>query len=173
MLWRYWLGSRKGIRPVKNWVVGYWRGYLPAARYRLAFGPADATAAHCLLLHASVISRSVLPFWYRLTQLVPDKGVLNGCGDIGTTGPRRSEKTTWHSPRQHVLSPSYQPVVQVWLQAGDSREPGHGSVHRCPPHHTPRTGVCVNGRKTAHSTSHQIAVSRTEKNNNITQSSLV
>jgi len=79
VLWRYWLGSRKGIRPVKNWVVGYWRGYLPAARYRLAFGPADATAAHCLLLHASVISRSVLPFWYRLTQLVPDKGVLNGC----------------------------------------------------------------------------------------------
>ena len=79
MLWCYWLGSRKGIRPVKNWVVGYWRGYLPAARYRLAYGPADATATHCLLLHASVKSRLVLPFWYRLTQLVPDKGVLNGC----------------------------------------------------------------------------------------------
>ena len=28
---------------------------------------------------ASVKSRLVLPFWYRLTRLVPDKGPLNGC----------------------------------------------------------------------------------------------
>jgi len=28
MLWRCWLGSRKGIRPVKNWVMGCWRGCL-------------------------------------------------------------------------------------------------------------------------------------------------
>ena len=40
----------KGIRPVKNRVVGYWRGYLSGARCRLAYGPADATATHCLLL---------------------------------------------------------------------------------------------------------------------------
>ena len=26
--WRCWLGGRKGIRPVKNWVVGCWRGCL-------------------------------------------------------------------------------------------------------------------------------------------------
>ena len=26
MLWRCWLGGRKGIRPVKNWVVGCWHG---------------------------------------------------------------------------------------------------------------------------------------------------
>jgi len=50
VLWRCWLGSRKGIRPVKNWVVGFWRGYLSGARCRLAYGPADATATHCLLL---------------------------------------------------------------------------------------------------------------------------
>jgi len=31
-------------------VVGCWRGYLFGARYRLAYGPADATATHCLLL---------------------------------------------------------------------------------------------------------------------------
>ena len=36
-------------RPVKNWVVGCWRGYLSGARCRLAYGPADATATHCLL----------------------------------------------------------------------------------------------------------------------------
>ena len=50
VLWRCWLGGRKGIRPVKNWVVGCWRGYLSGARCRLAYGPADATATHCLLL---------------------------------------------------------------------------------------------------------------------------
>ena len=50
VLWHCWLGGRKGIRPVKNWAVGYWCGYLPGARCRLAYGPADATATHCLLL---------------------------------------------------------------------------------------------------------------------------
>jgi len=53
-------------------------GYLSEARCRLAYGPADATATHCLLL-SSVKSRLVLPFWYRLTWVVPDKGPLNGC----------------------------------------------------------------------------------------------
>ena len=51
VLWCCWLGARKGIRPVKNRVVGCWRGYLSGARCRLfAYGPADATATHCLLL---------------------------------------------------------------------------------------------------------------------------
>jgi len=50
VFWCCWLGGRKGIRPVKNWVVGYWRGYLSGTRCRLAYGPADATATHCLLL---------------------------------------------------------------------------------------------------------------------------
>ena len=37
VLWHCWLGGRKGIRPVKNWVVRCWRGYLSAARCRLAY----------------------------------------------------------------------------------------------------------------------------------------
>jgi len=49
VLWCCGLGGRKGIRPVKNWVVGCWRGYLSGTRCRLAYGPADATATHCLL----------------------------------------------------------------------------------------------------------------------------
>jgi len=44
------LGGRKGIQPVKNWVLGCWHGYLSGARCRLAYGSADATATHCLLL---------------------------------------------------------------------------------------------------------------------------
>ena len=50
VLWRCWLGGRKGIRPAKKWVVGCWHGYLSAASCRLAYVPADAIATHCLLL---------------------------------------------------------------------------------------------------------------------------
>ena len=38
------------------------------------------SGCHCHSLSlASVKSRLVLPFWYRLTPVVPDKGPLNGC----------------------------------------------------------------------------------------------
>ena len=47
VLWRCWLGGRKGIRPAKNWVVGCWRGYLSGARCRLAYGPAEGSAIFC------------------------------------------------------------------------------------------------------------------------------
>jgi len=60
VFWRCWLGGRKGIRPVKNWVVGCWRGYLSEARCRLAYGPADATATHHLLLQYIQISFAFL-----------------------------------------------------------------------------------------------------------------
>ena len=50
VLWRCWLGGRNDIQPVKRWVVGYWHGYLSGARCRFAYGPADTTATHCLLL---------------------------------------------------------------------------------------------------------------------------
>jgi len=43
VLWRCWLGGRKGIWPVKNWVVGCWHGYLSGARCRLAYSPADVS----------------------------------------------------------------------------------------------------------------------------------
>ena len=41
---------QEGHSACKNRVVGYWRGYLSGARCTLAYGPADATATHCLLL---------------------------------------------------------------------------------------------------------------------------
>jgi len=60
----------------KNWVVGCWHGYLSGARCRLAYGPADASSTHCL---ASVKSRLFLLLWYRLTQVVLEKGPSNVC----------------------------------------------------------------------------------------------
>jgi len=49
VLWCCWLGGKKGIRPVKNWVVGAGM-VICLVRCRFACGPADATATHCLLL---------------------------------------------------------------------------------------------------------------------------
>jgi len=43
-------GRQEGHPACKKYVVGCWRGYLSGARCRLAHGPADATATHCLLL---------------------------------------------------------------------------------------------------------------------------
>ena len=44
------VGRQEGHPACKNRVVGCWHGYLSRARCRLAYGPADATATHCLLL---------------------------------------------------------------------------------------------------------------------------
>jgi len=75
VLWRYWLGGRKGIRSVKNWVVGCWHGYLSGASCRLAYVPADANAAHCLLLRKFLIAFTFLVPAYLGS---PGKGPLNG-----------------------------------------------------------------------------------------------
>ena len=50
VFWRCWLGSRKGIWPVKKLSGHCWHSYLSGARCRLAYSPFDATATHCLLL---------------------------------------------------------------------------------------------------------------------------
>ena len=73
VLWRCWLGGRKGIRPVKNWVVGCWRGYLSGAR-------ADLHMAQLMPLPLTVSCFSNIQTGF--TCLVPallEKGPLNGC----------------------------------------------------------------------------------------------
>jgi len=93
VLWRCWLSGRKGIWPVENRVVGYWRGYLSGARCRLAYGPDDATATHCIPGYiwslAPLKSRLVLPFWYRLTQVVLEKKPLNGSSSSSSSSAIR------------------------------------------------------------------------------------
>jgi len=61
------------------WVVRCWHGYLSAvwSEVQTCIWP---SWCHCHSLSlASVKSRLVLPFWYWLTRVVPDKGPLNGC----------------------------------------------------------------------------------------------
>jgi len=73
VLWHCWLGIRKSIWPVKNWVIGYWRGYLSGVWCKwFAYGPADATATPSSL--ASVKSRMVYLYGAGLPRLSWKKG---------------------------------------------------------------------------------------------------
>ena len=69
VLWRCWLCGRKAL---KNWLVGCWREW-----------GADLCTAQLMPLPLSVSCfseiRIGLPFWYRLTWVVLEKGPLNGC----------------------------------------------------------------------------------------------
>ena len=77
MLWRCWLGGRKGIRPVKKLSGGVLVWLSVCSKVQTCIWP---SWCHCHSLSlASVKSRPVLPFWYRLTWVVPEKGPLNGC----------------------------------------------------------------------------------------------
>ena len=72
------VGRQEGHPACKNIrVVGCWCGCLSGAGCRLALWPSWCRCHP--LSFASVKSRLVLPFWYWLTWVVPDKGPLNGC----------------------------------------------------------------------------------------------
>ena len=77
VLWRCWLGGRKGIRPVKKLSGGVLAWLSVWSKMQTCIWP---SWCHCHSLSlASLKSRLVLPFWYWLTRVVPDKGPLNVC----------------------------------------------------------------------------------------------
>jgi len=77
LLWHCWLGGRKGIRPVKKLSGGLLAWLSVWSEVQTCKWP---NWCHCHSLSlASVTSRLVLPFWYRLTRVVPEKGPLNRC----------------------------------------------------------------------------------------------
>ena len=89
VLRRCWFGVRKGIRPVKIWVMRCWHGYLLER---------VANSLHMVQLmplspHHLCFSRiqNGLSFWYRLTWIVPNKGSYSGCSVVVVikTRPRR------------------------------------------------------------------------------------
>jgi len=76
VLWRCWLGGRKSIRPVKKLSGGVLAWLSVWSEMQTCIWP---SWCHCHSVSlASVQSRLVLPFCYRLIQVVPDKGPWNG-----------------------------------------------------------------------------------------------
>ena len=77
VLWRCWLGGRKGIRPVKIMSGGVLAWLSVWSEMQTCKWP---SWYHCHSLSlASVKSRLVLPFCFWLTRVVPEKGPLNVC----------------------------------------------------------------------------------------------
>ena len=71
VLWCCWLGGRKGTRPVKNLSSEVLTWLSVWSEVQTCIWP---SWCHCHPLSlASVISRLVWPFWYRLTWVVPEK----------------------------------------------------------------------------------------------------
>ena len=71
VLWRCWLGGRKGIRPVKKLSIGVLAWLSVWSKVQTCIWP---SWCHCHSLSlAPVKSRLVLPFWYRLTWVLPEK----------------------------------------------------------------------------------------------------
>jgi len=56
---------QEGIRPVKNWVVGCWRGYLSGVRCRFAYAQLMPLP---LTISCYSKSRLALPSWFYLSR---------------------------------------------------------------------------------------------------------
>ena len=85
MLWRCWFCGKKGIPPIKNCKKTEWWG---AGMVIYLERGIRSSWCHCHSLSlASVKSRLVLPLWFWLTRVVPDKGPLNGYVRVCVCGP--------------------------------------------------------------------------------------
>jgi len=107
VLWHCWLGARKGIRSVKNsggvlvW-LSVW------SKVETCIWP---SWCHCHSLSlASVKSRLVLPFWYRLTWVVLEKGPLNRCVCVWYVFP-------WSNTVLTLVFPELNTLLQTTLAA--------------------------------------------------------
>jgi len=77
VLWHCWLGVRKSIRPVKlSDEVLVWLSVWSEVQIVCIW----SSWCHCHPKTPSS-SRPVLPFWYRLTEVVLEKRPLNGCSN--------------------------------------------------------------------------------------------
>jgi len=74
VLWHCWFGVRKNTRPV---VICLQQG--ADCLHMVQLMPLHPKTQSSL---ASFNSRLVLPFWYRLTQVVLKKRLLNGCSSV-------------------------------------------------------------------------------------------
>ena len=89
VLWCCWFGGRKGIWPVKKLSGGVLAWLSVWSEMQTCIWP---SWCHChSLFIASVKSRLVLPFWYRPTRVVPEKGPLNGCVCVCTPAKARCD----------------------------------------------------------------------------------
>ena len=116
VLWHCWLGGRKGVRPVKTeWWPGRVLAWLFVWSEVQTFVWPSWCHCHSLSL-ASVKSTLVLPFWYWMTRVVLDKGLLNGCVCLCVCFI-----TSMLQSNQHLCSPHVVQQQQLSISAARAR----------------------------------------------------
>ena len=105
VLWHCWLGIRKCIQPVKIWVMRCWCGFPVWSEVQIVC--IWSSWCHCRPKTpsslASFKSRLVLPFWYRLTEVVLEKRPLNGCSSWRRTSSVKALKAKHLSEVLHSI----------------------------------------------------------------------
>ena len=110
VLWRCWLGGRKGIQSVKNWVVGCWRGCLEQG--------ADLHMAQLMPLPLTVFCFSKIQIGFTFPVLAHlgnpgKKGTLNRCVCVQVW----TANGTGHQRRQRRQSVAAEDGVERWWGA--------------------------------------------------------
>ena len=115
VLWHCWLSGRKCIRPVEKLNGGVLAWLSVWSAVQTCIWP---SWCHCYPLSlASVKSRLVLPFWYRLTWAVPEKGPLKTCVCVSS---RKYPKIQLRQVITNVLHPSWA-TTDLGSQTASSR----------------------------------------------------
>ena len=115
MLWRCWLGSRKGIQSVKKLSGGVLAWLSVWSEVLTCIWP---SWCHCHSLSlASVKSRLVLRFWYWLTRVVLDKGPLNWCVCVCVSNNKSNDARSWTTAiysNRHCTLPHVKKLL-LWI----------------------------------------------------------
>jgi len=103
------VGWQEGYPACKKQWWGCWCGCLSGAGCRLRVQTCIWPSwCYCHSLSvASVKSRLVLPFWYRLIWVVPEKGPLNGCVCVYSSTENEMLCVVGHL---HIFWPEYVPL---------------------------------------------------------------
>ena len=116
VLWHCWLGARKSIWPVK---IEWWGVGLVICLER------GADCLHMVQLMPSLApfkSRQVLPFWYRLFQIVLEKRPLNGCSRSSSSRSTYSWVCVWCDCTQSGASHGDTDWQRVWRYSSTQQE---------------------------------------------------
>jgi len=111
VLWHCWLGGRKGCKKLSGGVLAWLSVW---SEVQTCIWP---NGCHCHSLSlASVKSRLVLPFWYRLTRVVLEKGPLNGCVCVCQKLKYTYIHHVVHPEKKFASAiPKFLPWVNIWL----------------------------------------------------------
>ena len=164
------MGDRKGIQPVKNLSGGVLAWLSVWSKVQTCIWPSWCNC-HSLSL-ASVKSRLVLPYWYRLTRVVPDNEPLNKCVCVSfilheeTADKTLRERSNWPSSSSRLAPPpvltwlTFSSVLYLAQHVAVSPPPGkhsHNATTTTTTHsaqHTSSTSTLLPSRRLPHASSY-------------------